>query len=266
MSTSSARDRCASSSATSASAEPGAARQRESGRGRRPPRGAPRGVVVERSVGLGRVPQQADDRASRAACVGRLRAGRNGSGGWPRARRRRRPASAATRAVPAASGDPLAARRRRGLGQRVARGARLQDLAQCVDLLEVLDTQLGDEVASPRPVGHLSLLLEHPQGLAHGSDADAEPLGNVLLNDPLPGPQLAGHDRAGAAVQRMLGRRLWRDVDARAAVDRAASSSAERLDAGQRAADDERVDVGGALVGDAPTRGCSCAGSPGTRA
>jgi hypothetical protein len=41
----------------------------------------------------------------------------------------------------------------------VAGGAGLQQRAQRVDLLEVLDAQLGDEVAAPRPVGDLTLLL-----------------------------------------------------------------------------------------------------------
>ena len=54
--------------------------------------------------------------------------------------------------------------------QRVARGARLEQRAQRVDLLEVGHPQLGDEVAAARQVGDLPLLLQDAQRLADRRD------------------------------------------------------------------------------------------------
>jgi len=45
-------------------------------------------------------------------------------------------------------------------GQRVARGALLEQPAQRVDLFEVVDVELGDEVAAARQVLDLALLFE----------------------------------------------------------------------------------------------------------
>ena len=84
------------------------------------------------------------------------------------------------------------------------RGAGLERSTQLVDLLQVLEAQLGHEVAAARPVGHLALLLEDPQRLADGRDADPEPLGDVLLDDPLPGYEVARDDRAAQPLERVL--------------------------------------------------------------
>ena len=115
----SARSRCASSSATRRSAS----RARERGEDplvrveRRAPLG--RRVVVERAVGLGRVPQQ-PDQAQRVRLRRARRGSRSGSAGWPPARRRRRrPRPRATQSR-RRGGDPRRARRRRA---SAARGA-----------------------------------------------------------------------------------------------------------------------------------------------
>ena len=88
--------------------------------------------------------------------------------------------------------------------QRVARGARLQERAQLVDLGEVVEAQLGHEVAAPWQVGQLALLLEHAQRLAHRRDAEPDLLGEVLLVDALARLQRAGDDRPAQRLDGVL--------------------------------------------------------------
>src|SRR5262249_41732765 len=80
----------------------------------------------------------------------------------------------------------------------------LEQRPQLVDLAQVLEVQLGDEVAAARPVGELALLLERGQRFAHRGEADPAPLGGLLLADPLAGPQLAGDDRPPQLLERVL--------------------------------------------------------------
>ena len=63
--------------------------------------------------------------------------------------------------------DPRQRVRRRAPAARARAAPLLEQRAQRVDLLEVVDPQLGDEVAAARQVGDLALLLEHAQRLAH---------------------------------------------------------------------------------------------------
>ncbi len=80
----------------------------------------------------------------------------------------------------------------------------LEQPPEVVDLLQIRDPQLGDEVAAPREVADLTLLLEHAQRLTNRRDADSQRLGHLLLGNPLPGPQLTSDDRAAQGVERML--------------------------------------------------------------
>ena len=63
----------------------------------------------------------------------------------------------------------------------------LEELAHAVDLDEVVDRQLGDDVAAVRGVADLALALEHLERLAHRHPRDAEALGERLLADRAPG-------------------------------------------------------------------------------
>jgi hypothetical protein len=104
--------------------------------------------------------------------------------------------------------------------QRVARGALLEQGAQRVDLLEVLDAQPRDEVAAPRQVGQLALLLEDPQRLAHRRDRQPQLRREVLLVDATARPQHAADDQAPERVDRVLlgggdaHRKAWMPVSA----------------------------------------------------
>ena len=80
----------------------------------------------------------------------------------------------------------------------------LEDVSQPIDLFEVLDPQLRDEVAAPWTVGQLTFLLEHAQRLADGSDADADALGDVLLDDPVARREVARDDGLPQARDRIL--------------------------------------------------------------
>ncbi len=72
--------------------------------------------------------------------------------------------------------------------------------------MQVVEVELGDEVAAPRPVGELALLLEHGQRFPHGGEAEPEPLGDLLLPHPLARLQLTGDEGVAEALDRMLGR------------------------------------------------------------
>ena len=128
--------------------------------------------------------------------------------------------------------------------QRQARRSALEQRTQAVDLLEVCDLELGDEVAAPGEVGDLSLLLEDAKRLAHRRDADAELL-PANSSCPIRAP---GRSSPATIARRRASSACWVVVLGPVAVMPAAS--AEGLVAGERAADDQRVHVGGALVGD----------------
>ena len=68
------------------------------------------------------------------------------------------------------SRDVLEVRR----GREPTREVGLEELAQAVDLGQVVDVQLGDPVAAVRDVDDVALALEHAQGLAHRHPADAQ--------------------------------------------------------------------------------------------
>ena len=93
------------------------------------------------------------------------------------------------------------------LRQGPARRPTLDQPAQVVDLVQVVEVELGDEVAAPRPVGELTLLLEHRQRFAHRRQADPEPLGDLLLAHPVAWFQLARDEGVAEAFDRMLGGR-----------------------------------------------------------
>ena len=83
----------------------------------------------------------------------------------------------------------------------------LQQLPQRVDLHEVLGVKLGDEIAAPRPVYDLTFLLERAQRFPHRCHADAEVLGDLLLQDSLSRAEFPLHDGPAQRVEGVLGRR-----------------------------------------------------------
>ena len=158
-------------------------------------------VVVHRPVDLGRVPQQPDHpqdvRLPRRLENGEVEAPVGRELGGDVAVRRR------VHAVPGRLGDAgqgVVVDRR----QRMARGSGLENGPQLVDLLEVRKPQLRHEVAAPRQVGDLALLLEDAQRLAHRRDAQADLLRDVLLIDALTRLEVAGHDEPAQRVDGVL--------------------------------------------------------------
>src|SRR6185312_1783545 len=107
-------------------------------------------------------------------------------------------------AVARRQGDPLVGIAVE-LRQRPARRPPLDQPAQVIDLAQVVEVELGDEVAASRPVGELALLLEHRQRFAHRRQAQSEPLGDLLLAHLLARSQLAGDEGVTEAFYRVLG-------------------------------------------------------------
>ncbi len=172
-STSSARSRCASSSATSRSASRARERLEDPVVRLDRARGARR-ASCSRSPGRPRSSPTAAGSSASCAAGRASRGSRSESGGWPRARRPRRRSRRRPRTVGRRGARSARARASSSVRQRVARRPLLEHAAQLVDLLEIFDPQLGHEVAAARAVGDLALLLEHAQRLAHGRDAEPE--------------------------------------------------------------------------------------------
>ncbi len=83
----------------------------------------------------------------------------------------------------------------------------LEQRAQVVDLAQVVDVELGDEVAAAGEVGDLALLLEHRQRFADGGEADPERGGQLLLADLVARGEGAGDQRPAQTFDRVLGGR-----------------------------------------------------------
>ena len=66
-------------------------------------------------------------------------------------------------------------------GQRPAGQVVLDERPEVVDLLEIVEVELGHAVAAVRDIGDVALGLEHPQGLTHRDPADPQGRGEVLL-------------------------------------------------------------------------------------
>lgn len=147
-----------------------------------------RRVVVQRPVRCGRVPEQADDSEGM-----RLRRGLEHREVEPPVGRELGRDVTAIDGIDAIGRGLPNARERLVVkrGKRRSNRALLQDAAQFVDLAQVFDPQLSHEVAAPGQVGDLPFLLESPECLANGCDAQADLLGQVLLVEPLTRPELA---------------------------------------------------------------------------
>jgi hypothetical protein len=81
------------------------------------------------------------------------------------------------------------------VGQRLGQRQRLQSLAHPVKNVELCRVEPGTRAPLFAAVLGEAFGLEDPQRLAHRQPAGAEPLGDLLLPDPLPGSDLAGEDR-----------------------------------------------------------------------
>ena len=172
--------RCWTSTATSASASPDstAARARACSSDPRATLSAWREPA--RPVHLGGVPQRRQDPfGPRCGPQDRPVEGaiRRGHGGW-------------VDGVRLLGGDQLRVRGPHGsdvLGAVDSEGATsevvLDERTQVVDLLELVEVQLGHPVAAVRDVGDVALGLEHPQRLTDRDPADAQGDGEVLLAD-----------------------------------------------------------------------------------
>ena len=148
--------------------------------------------VVQRAVGLGRVPQEIDQagrRPARSECVEPVVEATVGS-------------ELARDVTPAGRGPAgvgvllercdIVARRGRHAAEE---GVRLEDLAEPVDLLELGEVELGDRIAPPGPVGDEPFPGERAERLPERNQADARPLGPRFLVHALARAELAVEDR-----------------------------------------------------------------------
>ena len=91
--------------------------------------------------------------------------------------------------------------------QRRSRRLVLQQLADPVDLLQILAPEIGQHVAVMGAVAHLSLAFEDLQRLAHGHARDVQLGGHLIGADRLSGPDLADEDPTADLLQHeLLGR------------------------------------------------------------
>ena len=88
----------------------------------------------------------------------------------------------------------------RGLRGEFVRRVALEDGAQCVELTRLLHRDRGHDRAAMRHRVDELLGLEPAQGLAHGGAADAEPLAQFALDQPLAGGVDARGDRLADGV------------------------------------------------------------------
>lgn len=162
-----------------------------------------RRVVVQGAVGLRGVPQLADD-AHGMDLTGRL----EHRDVEPPVRLQLGqdvPGLGRLDTIPGRQRDPLESivvERRR----RRACGTLFEDPSKLVDLLQVLDVELGDEVPATGAIRGLPLLLECRQRLADRCHADTEAFGDLLLQGVLARTEIAGDDRPAQGVQNVLGR------------------------------------------------------------
>ena len=88
-------------------------------------------------------------------------------------------------------GEVVGRRQRHAASKRVG----LEQAPEPIDLLEVVEIELGDDIAPSRPVGDETLAGEGMQRLAGGDEAHARSLGPDLLVDAIAGAELTLEDR-----------------------------------------------------------------------
>lgn len=100
--------------------------------------------------------------------------------------------------------------RRSGSFRRPVRGLRLEVLPDLGELAEIGDVQVRGKSPSSRMDGHQTFGLKSPKCLSHGSAAESEPAGDLLLVDGTTRRDLQRHEHVAKSDIRLLVQ--WRCV------------------------------------------------------